>query len=61
MPFVGLASHEQILTDPDFYHALWLTVYWSVGSVAGAGAPGMAAALSHSTRPPFRAGPSPGR
>ncbi len=55
MPFVGFGNYEQVLTDPDFYHALWLTVYWSVGSVAGQVLLGMAAALALNETFPGRA------
>jgi ABC-type sugar transport system permease subunit len=55
MPFVGFGNYVSILTDPDFYHALWLTVYWSVGSVAGQVALGMAAALALNETFPGRA------
>jgi multiple sugar transport system permease protein len=55
MPFVGFGNYEQVLTDPDFYHALWLTVYWSVGSVAGQVLLGLAAALALNETFPGRA------
>jgi ABC-type sugar transport system permease subunit len=55
MPFVGLGNYADILTDPDFYHSLWLTVYWSVGSVVGQLVLGMAAALALNQTFPGRA------
>jgi ABC-type sugar transport system permease subunit len=54
-PFVGLGNYVDILTDADFYHSLWLTVYWSVGSVVGQLALGMAAALALNQTFPGRA------
>jgi multiple sugar transport system permease protein len=55
MPFVGLGNYADILTDPDFYHALWLTLYWSVGSTVGQFVLGMMAALALNQTFPGRA------
>src|SRR5262245_30471682 len=55
MPFVGFANYIDILTDPAFYHALWLTVYWSVGSVVGQLVFGLIAALALNQTFPGRA------
>ena len=45
MRFVGLDNYSDLFSDPDFYHSLWLTVYWTVGSVAGQALLGLGAAL----------------
>ena len=45
MRFIGLDNYTDLFTDPDFYHSLWLTIYWTVGSVVGQALLGLAAAL----------------
>ncbi len=55
MPFVGFDNYVDVLTDPAFYHALWLTVYWSVGSVGGQLIFGLVAALALNQTFPGRA------
>jgi multiple sugar transport system permease protein len=43
--YIGLDNYSDLFTDPDFYHSLWLTIYWTAGSVAGQALLGLAAAL----------------
>jgi multiple sugar transport system permease protein len=44
--FVGLENYVDQLSDPAFYHSLWLTLYWTAGSLAGQLVLGFAAALA---------------
>lgn len=44
--FVGLDNYLEQLSDPDFYRYLWLTFYWTVGSLVGQVVLGFAAALA---------------
>jgi multiple sugar transport system permease protein len=55
MPFVGLDNYTDVLSDPDFYHSLWLTVYWTAGSVVGQLLLGLGAALALNETFPGRA------
>lgn len=45
MRFIGLDNYQDLFTDPDFYRSLWLTLYWTVGSVVGQALLGLGAAL----------------
>jgi len=45
LPFVGLANFSRVLADPGFWHATWLTVLYSVVTVAGEFVLGLAIAL----------------
>ena len=33
--FVGIDNYTEQLSDPAFYHSLWLTFYWTAGSLVG--------------------------
>jgi multiple sugar transport system permease protein len=44
--FVGLDNYTEQLSDPAFYHSLWLTFYWTAGSLIGQLVLGFAAALA---------------
>ena len=46
MRFVGLDNYTEQLSDPAFYHSLWLTFYWTAGSLIGQLVLGFAAALA---------------
>ena len=48
--FVGLDNYTEQLSDPAFYHSLWLTFYWTAGSLSASSCWGLQR-LSHSTRP----------
>lgn len=43
--YVGLENYVEQLTDPAFYRSLWLTFYWTIGSLIGQLILGFAAAL----------------
>lgn len=43
--FVGLANYVDMFQDPSFYWSLWLTLYWTVGSLVGMVLLGFVAAL----------------
>jgi multiple sugar transport system permease protein len=44
--FVGFDNYVEQFTDPDFYHYLWLTFYWTAGSLVGQVILAFAAALA---------------
>lgn len=44
--FVGFENYKDQLSDPAFYHSLWLTLYWTGGSLAGQLLLGFVAALA---------------
>lgn len=55
MRFVGFDNYIEQLTDQAFYDSLWLTIYWTVGSLFGQVALGFAAALALNQTFPGRA------
>ena len=43
--FVGLDNYIRILSDPGFWHSLWMTVWYTVLVVAGSTVLGLAVAI----------------
>jgi multiple sugar transport system permease protein len=44
-PFIGLKNYKNFFTDSNFYYSLWLTLYWTVGTIIGKMALGFGVAL----------------
>ena len=53
--FIGFDNYIEQLTGQAFYDSLWLTIYWTVGSLVGQVVLGFAAALSLNQTFPGRA------
>lgn len=43
--FVGVSNYVRILSDPDFWHSLWMTVWYTALVVAGSTVLGLAVAM----------------
>lgn len=52
--FIGLANYKNLLSNPDYYHSIWITFLFLAGSVTGSTLLGLGTALLMNRKFPFR-------
>lgn len=52
--FIGLANYQNLLTNPNYYKSIWMTIVFLIGSVTGTTLLGLGTALLMNKEFPFR-------